>query len=174
MEEKELKEENQEVRIEIHFYSTNYWTLLQHLDIKGILLKAHINWLGQTLTHCGFRIVTPGLDMLYQATWDGLRMWEYKTCKYPPHIIIDVTPYVLPSFVLDNLSYLFKYAATETIDLDQLLLLMCRKPERVTGMMCTSFIIECLGYDLKDLDVKLLYPDNLCKEIQYRINHYSD
>lgn len=158
---------NQEVRIEVHFYSTPYLILLKDKDIKGILLKAHINWLGQTLTHCALRIVSGGIDRMAQSTWGGLSLYETVTVKYKPTVIVDVTPYVDPVVVIDQVRKEFERPKDKTrVKLSTLLLLMRHKQEEVTETTCTGFIMYCLSMPFHPY---ALYPDVLCNDLLRRV-----
>lgn len=152
------KQTNYKTKVEIHFYATPYYQLIRHLDWRGILLKAHINWLNQVRTHCAIRVLTDDLDMTYQATWSGLLSSKTSDIKYVPIDIVDITHKIDVVIFLDNIKHLFKHNRLDRIHLNELLKLMRGKPEEVSRMLCTSFIGDALGHTIV---ADALYPDNL-------------
>lgn len=171
-----MENKTSQTKIEVHFYATPYMKLVDLLDWRGILLKAHVNWLGQKRTHCSIRVKTDDeLDFVYQATWDGLIMCKTATIKYKPINIIDITNFVCPIKVTDNLKELFETKTNTRIALKTMLQLMHRKHEEVVEMTCTSFIADAMG--LVPLKSYLLYPDNFyngLKEWIYTWKQYDN
>lgn len=158
---------SEEVRIEVHFYSTPYLILLRDRDIKGIVLKAHINWLGQTLTHCALRITAGGIDQMAQSTWGGLLLYLTSTVKYQPTVVVDVTQHVDAVEVIEYVIKEFKQPKDNTrVKLGTLLLLMRHRAEEVDETTCTGFIMKCLDMPLSPY---ALYPDVLCNDLLRRV-----
>lgn len=141
--------------IEVWFFKTPYKDLIRMRDWKGVLLKAHINWLNQNLTHCVLR-VNLGVDVVYQATWNGLLAFKTETLIVKPAIVLDVTHCVDSIKVIEELQNMFLFADTARVTLDNLLHLMYRKPHKVNGILCTSLVLNALGVDYIPMD---LYPD---------------
>ena len=163
-EETQENQDTEEVRVEVHFYSTPYLVLLRHKDIKGIILKAHINWLGQELSHCAIRIVAGGIDRIAQSTWTQLKLYETSSIQYEPAIVIDVTHMVDAVDVIGYITQEFQQPKDETmVKVSTLLLLTRHRAHEVTQTTCTGFVAKCLGFKI---DKQLLYPDNLCLFLQ--------
>ena len=147
------------MRTEVLFYNNTYKQLISNLDWRGVLLKAHINWLGQRLTHCVLRIETDGIDRIYTATWFGLRSYPTSDFIYPPAEVIDVSNFNQVN-IIDRTRSLFTSYPNERITLKNILLMMKGKPEQVKGVLCTSFVCLCLGITVRPDN---LYPDKLFK-----------
>lgn len=161
-------ESQEQTLIEVHFYATPYKTLVQLMDWRGILLKRHVNWLGQTRTHCSLRVLIGGIDSTYQATWDGLMMSPTDSIRYQPVDVIDVTNHINHSLLMDNIKHLYKYDRHKRIKLSTMLQLMKWEYNEVTDMTCTSFIADCMG--IISLKPHLLYPDNFHNALKEWIN----
>lgn len=149
--------------LEIWFFSTPYIELIRTLDWRGVLLRAHIQWLGQHLTHCGIRVNIGGLDKFYTATWNRLEAYDTQD-MYKPVYTISIP---MSECVISRISRMFRDEQDSRITLKQILYMMYGTPEKVTGMLCTSFV-------LRSLDIlynpEHLYPDNLYKLLSYASN----
>lgn len=144
--------------VEIWFFDTPYVDLIKLRDWKGILLKAHINWLGQRLTHCAIRINLSLTDVVYQATWGKLLACETKDILITPAEVIEIDNTVISDIeIIDRLMEAFKTYPDTKIYLSDLLHLMWKKPHKVKRIICTSFIYKMLGLNFGPTD---LYPDN--------------
>ena len=142
--------------IEVRFYSTPYASLILNGDWRGILLRSHILWLGQHLTHCSLRIVAGDTDRIYAATWDGMYAYDTVNEKNQPVETIEVD--VNPLQVIDKITEIYTTSYHARVTLKNLLHMMRGQPELVDGMLCTSFVAEALG---KTVLPDTLYPDNL-------------
>ena len=144
------------ISVEVWFYSAPFSRLIKTGDWKGVLLRSHILWLGQRLTHCSIRIQTRDVDRIYMATWDGMQAYDTKDEKNKPVEIVEIDTDVCK--VIDKITEIYTTSYHARVTLKNLLHMMRGQPELVDGMLCTSFVVEALG---KIVLPDTLYPDNL-------------